>query len=75
MALAILWAAQLQFTERGRGRMRRSDTQRRATRLRFALAGLAIAVTLIALVGMHLRRETVDEPAGRQVARVQAVAP
>jgi erythromycin esterase len=57
MAFAILWVAQFHFTERGRGRLPRSAAQRRAARVRYAVAGLAIVGTLAALTGMHLQQE------------------
>jgi erythromycin esterase len=70
MALAILWVAQLHFTERGRGRILRSPTQRRAAVLRYAAAGLAIVATLAALVGLHLRQGERAALLSAQVARI-----
>jgi len=72
MALAILCVAQLHFTERGRGRIRRSAVQRRATRLRYLAAGLAGVVTLAALAGMHLRTGARVERIEQQVARIDS---
>jgi erythromycin esterase len=56
MGLAILWIVQLHFMEKGRGRTPRPTAWRRASLRRYALAGLAIAVTLTGLVGLHLRQ-------------------
>jgi erythromycin esterase len=70
MALAILWVAQLHFMEKGRGRTRRSPARRRAMVRRYAAAGLAIAATLAALVGMHLRQGSRVDRLRAQVARI-----
>jgi erythromycin esterase len=72
MGLAILWAAQLYFTEKGRGRTRRPAQEKRAMVRRYASTGMAIAVVLILFVGMHLQQGSRVDWLREQVTRVVA---